>query len=431
MIVTIEKSSIRGIVDAPPSKSVAQRLILATLLSKPGTITLRRIPKCGDVLSSLNFVKSTNVEYYEDNGVYIFKIPEELELKKNIIDLGDSGTTYRIAIGLASTFREAVVLECGRSMRRRPISDLVEALKKLGAQIQYIEEPGYPPVRVRGPLKGGKVSIRGDISSQYISSLIYAGIRSEDGIEINVKPPIVSKPYMLLTVKLLKNLGADVDIEGDEEEGYTIFSYPSDIDTFNLEVPGDYALSAFIMSIAAVCGEEVVIRGFNDYLNSVDIEILQYFKDMNINVKKIGDLVYVSYSDNIEPCDLDLHDNPDLVMPIVAVASFSNGKSIIRNVKHLIHKESNRLREISRTLREFNIKTNIDEERGYIEIVPGRDYKAANIDLPDDHRIAMMCSVIACRVDGVTVLRNAECVNKSWPEYWNILRKLGVRLEIH
>ncbi len=431
MIVSIEKSTIRGSIIAPPSKSVAQRLILATVLTEPSDVVLRRLPECDDVLASIRFVEILNVEVEKHDDKYVFKIPEEISARDRVVDLGESGTTYRIALGIASTLKEKIILNCGSSMKRRPIRDLVNALRTLGAEIRYIEEEGYPPVQVKGPIKGGKVTIRGDVSSQFISSLIYAGLRSEDGIEIHIKPPIVSKVYLLLTIRILRELGGDIDIEGSEDEGYIVYSYPSELRRYSMEIPGDYALSAFIMAIAGICGEEIIIRGYNDLLNPVDAEIVQYFRDININIKKFSDVIYVSESIDIEPGEFSLKDNPDLVMPIVAVLSFAKGKSIIRDVKHLVHKESNRLLEIKRTLSEFNIKVNVDEERGIIEINPADNPKPGIVELPNDHRIAMMCSVVACKIDGKSILKNAECVKKSWPEYWNVLKKMGVKLEVY
>ncbi len=428
MDIALERSSIRGSIYAPPSKSVAQRLILALSLTSPGKSIINRLPSCEDVEASIRFIRALGVNVEKKDNNLVAEVPEELEIRDRIVELGDSGTTYRIAMGIASTFSREIVLECGKTMRRRPISDLVEALRKLGAEIQYLEEEGYPPVRIRGPIKGGKITIRGDVSSQYISSLIYSGLRSRDGVEIYVRPPVVSKPYIDLTVSILRALGGDVEIE--ENEDLIIYSYPSELRRFNIDVPGDYALSAFLMVISAVCGEEIIIRGFNDALNRVDSEIVEHLKNMNVRIRKLGDIIYVSYTDSIEPYDVDLKDNPDLVMPIAALMAFAQGTSIIRNVKHLAYKESNRLREIKRTLSSFGVKVNIDEEKGTIEITGQGKYNPAIVELPDDHRIAMMCSVIGLAVDGRTVLRNAECVRKSWPEYWDVLKMLGAKVEV-
>ncbi|NPB00618.1 MAG: 3-phosphoshikimate 1-carboxyvinyltransferase [Crenarchaeota archaeon] len=428
MEIALEKSTIRGSTYAPPSKSVAQRLILALSLTSPGKSTISRLPSCEDVEASIRFIRALGVSIDRSDDSLIADVPEEVEIRERQVNLGDSGTTYRIAMGIASTFNRDIVLECGRTMRKRPIRDLAEALRRLGAEIQYIEVDGYPPVRVRGPVKGGKIMIRGDVSSQYISSLIYAGLRSRDGIEIHVSPPVVSRPYVDLTVNVVRSLGGDVELEENEE--LIIYSYPSELHRFNIDVPGDYALSAFLMAIAAVCGEEVIIRGFNDSLNKVDSEIINHLRNMNVKVRKLGDLVYVSYTDSIEPYEVDLKDAPDLVMPIAALMAFAEGRSVIYNVRHLAYKESNRLREIYRSLSSFGVKVNVDEDKGTIEIIGRGKYNPAIIELPDDHRIAMMCSVIGLATDGRTVLKNAECVKKSWPEYWNVLKKLGAKIEV-
>ncbi|NPA23374.1 MAG: 3-phosphoshikimate 1-carboxyvinyltransferase [Crenarchaeota archaeon] len=428
MEVALERSSIRGAIEAPPSKSVAQRLILALALTSPGKSTISRVPSCDDVEASIRFIRALGADVEREKDHLIVVVPEELSVREHIVNLGDSGTTYRIAMGIASTFDSEIVLECGRSMRRRPVRDLVDALRRLGADIEYLEREGHPPLRIRGPIRGGKIDIRGDVSSQYISSLIYAGVRSRDGIEIRVRPPVVSRPYIELTLRILEKLGADVEIE--ENDMITIYSFPSELHRFSITTPGDYALSAFPMAIAGISGDEIIIRGFDDSLNTVDSEIVDYFKEMNLKVRKLGDIVYVSFSEHVEPAELDLGNNPDLVMPIVAVMSFADGVSRVRNVRHLAYKESNRLREIARTLTSFGVSVNIDEERGVIEVKGRRKLSPAMIDLPDDHRIAMMCSILGLAIEGRTILRGAECVRKSWPEYWNVLKKLGAKVDI-
>ena len=430
MKVILSKSSLYGVVDAPRSKSVAQRLILASIFTH-GKSIVGKLPICDDVYSAINVLSTFNIEYDVDEKREKIEIGIEDEVKpiKNYVNLGESGTTYRIAIGIYSTFKDVdIILDCGKLMRRRPILELVQALNKLGAKIEFVEEFGYPPVKIRGGLKGGKIEIRGDISSQYISSLIYAGINSENGIEIIVRQPIVSKEYIELTCKLLKYLKGDVEYI-DEEDRLRIFSYPSELRSFEIEVPGDYALSAFIFATVAVTGEEVVVRGFNNYLNPVDSIFIDILKNMEIDIKEIGDLVYVRTGIEPRGIEVDLKDNPDLVPPLTIIASFAKGETKILNVRHLAYKESNRLKTINEVLTLFNIPVKVIENRHII--VKGVEKTVPIVyKCPDDHRIAMLAGCIALNTQGKSILENVECVRKSWPRFWNVLKDLGAEIEI-
>ncbi|GEM_PF-408810 len=432
MLVLLSRSQIYGEIRAPSSKSVAQRLFLASALAAPGTVKVGNVLLSDDVRASLRFAEALgiSVELNENKRTVTLEIPDEKSVKTNVVDLGDSGTAYRIALGIAATLNTEITLECGRTLRRRPIGELVNALHKLGAKVRYLEKEGYPPVTIRGPIRGGKIEISGSISSQFVSALIYAGIGSRDGLEIHVKPPIVSKPYIDLTVRILKKFKADVDLEDLEDEGLIIYAYPSEIKLSDIDIPGDYALSAFIMAIAAVSGDKVVIRGFDRSLNPVDYEIVEIFKEMDVRIRAFGDIVYVEETPDISPIEISLKDNPDLVMPVAAVAAFASGSSTIKDVKHLIYKESNRLEEIKRCLTEFKINVEIDEREGILKICGTRQTSPAKIELPDDHRIGMMCSVLGLATEGQTVLSRAECVKKSWPTYWSDLKELGASVEI-
>ncbi len=432
MLVILSRSQIYGEIQAPSSKSVAQRLFLASVLSVPGMCKIRNVMFCDDVESSLNFAKAlgVNVEEQRSKSEVVLEIPEEKKPRTTVVNLGNSGTTYRIAMGIAATFDQEIVLECGYQMRRRPVDKLAEALHRLGAKVRYLEEEGKPPVAIKGPIRGGKVEISGDVSSQFISALIYAGVGSKDGVEIRVKPPVVSKPYIDLTVRVLRRLRADVELEDLEDEGLIVYSYPSEVRLQDMEVPGDYALSAFIMAIAAVSGDKVVIRGFNRSLNPVDYEVVDILKEMEVRIHALGDIVYVEESPDIAPVEVSLKDNPDLVMPIAAIACFANGVSTIRDVKHLVYKETNRLAEIKRCLSAFKVSVEVDEAQGILRIQGTRNMSPAHVVLPDDHRIGMMCSVLGLAIDGRTILEKAECVNKSWPTYWSDLKRLGANVEV-
>ncbi len=428
MKAIVRRSSLSGTARAPPSKSVAQRLILASLLSSK-TFTIRSVPRCDDVESAIIFVKAFNVDLSRDESKIVLKsLDYELSPITDYVNLRSSGTTYRIALGISATIRSgSLILDCSKQMRNRPILDLVRALSRLGAKIEFLERIGYPPVKVYGGLRGGTVRIRGDISSQYVSALMYAGIRSADGIEVIVEPPVVSRTYIRLTHRILKLLGGDVELEEDDE--VRVYSYPSELRGISVEVPGDYALSAFIMAATALAGDEVMIVGFNPALNQADREVIEIMREAELDVKEVGDVVLVRESERPRGLKLSLRDNPDLVLPLAAIASFARGETVFEDVRHLAYKESNRIVTLVDVLRRFGVEAYVTERmsivvRGVERTVP------ATIVCPDDHRIAMLSSCIGLNTDGDTIIEKAECVSKSWADYWDVLKSLGANVEL-
>ncbi len=425
MKVLISRSKLEGILEAPKSKSIAQRLILASVLSND-KFTISKIPKCDDVESALNFAKIFNADINLNEDKNILEIRcRYFELRNSYVNLGASGTTYRISLGISSTLKGKLMLDCDPTMRRRPIHELVKALTKLGARIEYLENHGYPPVKVYGGLVGGTVEIDGSISSQYVSALIYAGVNSRDGIEVKIREPVVSKTYIKLTVQLLRKLGAD--IEYDQDRGI-VYSYPSRIRGFVGEVPGDYALSAFIVVATLLSGNHVVLKGFNYELNKADIEIVDLLRSMDMNIEINNDLWIIEKSQRPKAISIKLTDNPDLVMPMAAMLAYAQGESRIEGIKHLVYKESDRLKSVVDTLRQFNVFAVHTENSIIIKGV--EKTKAASIICPNDHRIAMMAGVLAICSDGTSTIDKAECVCKSWSTYWSDLKKLGAQISI-
>lgn len=425
--VKLGKSSLSGSFKAPRSKSVTQRLLIASLLAE-GKCNIRDVEFTDDVKVAVNLVdalggiveSSRKCVVIDGSGVVD-------ELPGGSVFLGGSGFTYRVGVALASTAKRGVLhLECDETLKKRPIGDLVKALRRLGARIRYVEVEGKPPVVVEGGLKGGTVEIRGDISSQYLSALVYAGVASEEGVEIKVASNIVSKKYLELTVKLLKTLGGDVDFD---EEAETIYAYPSKITPFTIEVPGDYALAVYPMCITAIAGSKVEAYGFttSDILN-VDKVIVEILKEMGVSSVITENSWSVKKCELLEGVEVDLGDNPDLTPPVAALAAYARGKTVIKGVSHLAFKESNRLLTICSTLKRFNVTCRV---KGDTMIIEGSTRTYGTLfRSPKDHRIVMLASVLGLTSNGLTLIENAEYVKKSYLNYWEVLRSLGGRVEV-
>ncbi len=403
-------SAARGEVKAPKSKSWAQRALFLSLLSKRSVI--EGMPKSKDVIASLNAIKAFGAKVKGNVIEGGLKVPE------NVIDMMGSGTGARIAIGIGTLLPKGygACITGDETLRRRTMKPVIETFNALGAEVRSLRGDKLPVVSF-GKLIGGKATVDGSVSSQHITSALIAGLRSEEGVELEIKRP-VSRAYIEMTESVIKQFGGKVKCN----DSFTwCKSEPSELEGLEAEVPGDYALSSFIMALGYKgC---VKVKGLPEREGKYgDHKIIDYLRQAGLNVSYEDGEVEVC-GGNLRPFTVNLRDQPDLVIPMAALAALAKGESTIIGVRHLIHKESNRIEEIIKLLKCFGVTANTD---GVSIKIWGERLRPCNYVCPKDHRMAMMWSILASEVGGEVL--NAECVEKSWPEYWDVLRRLGIRL---
>ncbi len=411
MKIKVMPSVAEGKVRAPRSKSWAQRALFLSLLSKRSEI--REIPDSKDVLASLNAIKMFGAKV---NGEVIeggLKVPED------VINMGGSGTGARIAIGIGTLLPKGfgACITGDETLRRRTMKPVIDTFNSLeGAEVRSLRGDKLPVVAF-GKLKGGKAVVDGSVSSQHITSALIAGLKSEDGVELEIKRP-VSRAYIELTEMVIKQFGGKVKCN----ESFTwCKSEPSEMEGIEGRVPGDYALSAFIMAFGYKGCVEIYDLPEREGKYG-DHKIIDYMRQAGLNVEYEDGRVRVC-GGALKPFTVNLRDQPDLVLPMVALAAMAKGESTIIGVRHLIHKESNRVEEIIKLLKCFGVTANTD---GVSIKIWGGSLRPCNYVCPKDHRMAMTWSILASEVGGE--LYGAECVDKSWPQYWEVLKKLGIRL---
>ena len=420
MKITIQPSTVDGALDAPPSKSWAQRMLFLSLLAQ-GTSEIRNLPGSDDVLASLDAVKAFGAKVHSTEGSVRIE-GGSVRTPESPVDMRGSGTGARIAIGIGTLVPRGTgaCITGNESLRRRPMSPVVEVFNALGAEVRSLRN-GLLPVVSFGGLPGGEAEVDGSITSQHVTSAMIAGTKSEKGVTLKIKN-LVSRGYVALTRDVLELFGAEVSCSED----YTQCSVkPSELYPVQMTVPGDYALAAFPMALAVITKGRVVVRGLPaPYDGPGDHNVLKYLKAFGANVVYHSGNVEVSMESRPKAARLNLRDEPDLALPLAAVAAVAEGESVLKGLSHLAYKESNRLEEITKVLKCFGVSAKVDA--GSLRIWGSVSLKPCVVRCPDDHRIAMMASLlgayIGARVD------NAECVAKSWPEYWEVLRRLGVRI---
>jgi 3-phosphoshikimate 1-carboxyvinyltransferase len=298
-------------------------------------------------------------------------------------------------------------------MYERPIGDLVTALNRLGADISFVEKEGFPPVSIKTTgIKGGKVSVSGNISSQYISSLLLAGPYTSEGIEIDIEGELVSKPYVDLTLDVMKSFG--VEAAHEEYQHFKVFSgnlYKSSI--FIIE--GDVSSASYFWGAAAVTGGTVITENIHP-LTTVqgDIAFLEILDEMGCSIGRSEESVMVK-GGTLRGVDVDMESMPDIVPTLAAVALFAEGKTIIRNVRHLRYKESDRIGDTALELRRIGAK--IEEKEDGLIIHGGHKLSGSEIDPHKDHRLAMSLAVAGLKVPDIRIT-DEHCVDKSFPSFW-------------
>ena len=422
MKVTVEPSTVEGEARAPPSKSWAQRAAFLSLLAE-GVSSFSNFPSSDDVAASLDAVRAFGASVsVKGNEVEIgggeVKVPED------VINMRGSGTGARIAIAIGTLVPKGfgAVVTGNKSLRRRPMSPVIDAMRGLGADVRSLRG-GLLPVVSFGGLPGGEVEVDGSVTSQHVTAALIASAKSEAGAKISVKNP-VSRGYIALTVKLMRAYGARVSCN----EAYTQCSVePSELKPLRGEVPGDYALAAFLAAAAVVSGGKVKVASLPPPEDGPgDHRVIEYLRKFGIEIDYANGELAVDGTSLPRGTRVNLKDEPDLALPLAAVAAVSRGESVLAGLSHLVYKESNRLETILETLKCFGVSARVDGSS--IRILGTKSLKRCKLKCPDDHRVAMLAGVLG--LSAGAVISSAECVSKSWPQFWAVMEALGARVYV-
>lgn len=407
MNIKITPDKLSGTVQIPPSKSVAHRLIISAALAK-GTSRITNIYLSKDIIATIDAMKALGAEITVNGSIAtvhgIEKAPE-----KAVIDCNESGSTLRFLIPVAC----ALGVECtfiGRGkLPERPITPYIEEFPKHGIEFDY---NGTMPFTVKGKLTPGEFKIAGDISSQFITGLLFALSILDGSSEIIMTSHLESRPYVDITADCLKSFGAEIT---ETSTGYTIKGNQHLI-ARDGRVEGDYSQAAFF-EVANCLGCKVNIEGLNVNSFQGDKKIVEICREMvyNKNVR-------------LKPFSLDCSDIPDLVPILTVLACFCSGKSCITNVARLRIKESDRLEAISTCLNKLGGRVTAYADRLEIEGVDS--LHGGIIDSYNDHRIAMSMAVAAVKCTSPLTILNAQCVEKSYPDFFKDYSDLGGKINV-
>jgi 3-phosphoshikimate 1-carboxyvinyltransferase len=304
-------------------------------------------------------------------------------------------------------------------MRERPLADLVDGLRQLGADIAYLGEDGYPPIEIHGTgLNGGTVRIQGNISSQFLTSILLAAPLARGPVRIEVTGEQVSKPYLDITLGMMRQFGVAASHENHQRFLVEPAAYVS---PGRFLVEGDASAASYFLAAGAIAGNGVTVHGIGRDSTQGDIEFLQVLRSMGAVVSTQAESVTVKPG-MLNGVDLDLNHIPDAAMTLATLALFAHGPTTIRNIYNWRVKETDRLDAMCRELRKLGAE--VEEGRDYLVIKPPAQLQPTSIDTYGDHRMAMCFSLVA--LGGVPVtINDPDCVAKTFPNYFTEFARLA------
>ncbi|WP_421507440.1 3-phosphoshikimate 1-carboxyvinyltransferase [Erwinia rhapontici] len=411
-----------GTVNLPGSKSVSNRALLLAALAK-GTTRLTNLLDSDDVRHMLNALQALGVHFtlsadrtvceVEGQGGAL-KAEGALELF-----LGNAGTAMRPLAAALCLGSNDIVLTGEPRMKERPIGHLVDALRQGGADVEYLEQENYPPLRLKGGFRGGEVAVDGSVSSQFLTALLMTAPLAENDTRIVIKGDLVSKPYIDITLNLMATFGVNV-----ENEDYRAFHIRGQQ---QYQAPGDYLVegdassASYFLAAAAIKGGTVKVTGIGRNSMQGDIRFADVLEKMGASVEWGDDFIACTRGD-LNAIDLDMNHIPDAAMTIATAALFAKGTTVMRNIYNWRVKETDRLAAMAIELRKVGAE--VEEGHDFIRITPPAQVKFAEISTYNDHRMAMCFSLVALSSTPVTIL-DPKCTAKTFPDYFEQLARIS------
>jgi 3-phosphoshikimate 1-carboxyvinyltransferase len=408
---------VAGSVRMPGSKSISNRVLLLAALSRGQTL-IRDLLDADDTRVMIEALERLGIEIaHIDSGVEI-KGVGSFPVKDADLALGNAGTAYRpLTAALALAGGEYRLSGVPR-MHERPIGDLVDALRQLGARIDYSGKEGFPPLVVHagGIRAGGKVRVRGDVSSQFLSALLMAVPMTGAQTAIEVEGDLISKPYVEITLNLMRRFGVEVG-----RKGWSTFEVPAKrySSPGEIRVEGDASSASYFLAAGAIGGGPVRVEGVGRGSIQGDIRFAEVLERMGASIAMRENWIEASAGrGGLKPIDADLNHIPDAAMTAAVAALFAQGPSTIRNIGSWRVKETDRIAAMARELRKLGAA--VEEGTDWIRVTPPAKLRPATIDTYDDHRMAMAFSLAA--LGGIRVrINDPQCVGKTFPEYFDAL----------
>ena len=404
-----------GTVRLPGSKSISNRVLLLAALAKGETEVLGLLD-ADDTRVMREALGKLGVSF---NGNALKGVGGPFPVKDADLFLGNAGTAFRpLTAALAFSNGEYRLSGVPR-MHERPIGDLVDALRGIGARIDYTGKEGYPPLAIHpSKISLENLRVRGDVSSQYLTALLMALPLSGKPARIEVQGELISKPYVEITLNVMKRFGIEV-----KRTGWRYFDVPGGTyaSPGKAYVEGDASSASYFLAAGAIGGGPVRVEGVGRASIQGDVRFTEVLERMGARISLGEDWVEASGGQKLKRIDADLNHIPDAAMTAAVLALFADGPSVIRNIASWRVKETDRLAAMATELRKLGAQ--VEEGPDFLKINPGKLKPDVAIDTYDDHRMAMSFSLVA--LGGVPVrINDPKCVAKTFPDYFKVLQTI-------
>lgn len=426
MQAKVQPSELSGPITAPASKSAMQRACAAALL-KGGKTTLTNPGNSDDDNAALDIIRQLGATVSRTGDTVVIESAGGVHPVSGLINCGESGLSVRMFTSIAALSETPVTVTGRGSLLKRPLSFFNEVLPVLGVRCE--SNQGLLPLTIQGPLQPRDIEVDGSLSSQFLTGLLFA-FSAADASHVSIAVRgLNSKPYIDLTLQLMSDFG----LKTPENRNYRSFYFPArsssqfDHERFDYTVEGDWSGGAFLLVAAAINGH-VLVKGLDVFSTQADKAILQALMQSGAAMRVTEQGIEMS-SSRLKAFQFNATDCPDLFPPLVALASYCEGTSVIEGVHRLTHKESNRAQTLQEEFARLGVEISF---RGDAMLVKGGGVvTGAQVHSRHDHRIAMACAVAALKADGDVVIEEAQAVNKSYPMFWEHLQKLNARVSLN
>jgi len=414
--------SVSGQVTLPGSKSITNRILLLSAIAD-GTTTIIGPLVSDDTLHMIDALKKLQVDLTQkDNGdILIHGTRGNFKNKSAEIFLGNAGTAFRPLTAALSFSKGQYTLSGLPRMHERPIKDLVDALLQLNADITYLGQEGYPPLKISPSeiMINGPIKIRGDISSQFLTSLLMAMPLTKKEVVIEIEGDLISKPYIDITLNLMARFG--IHVKKIDWKHFVIPGSSSYVSPGEIFVEGDASSASYFLAAGALAGD-IEVKGIGRNSIQGDVKFAEALVLMGADINILEASIQVTKVAALQAINLDCNHIPDAAMTLAVLALFAKGTTKLLNIGSWRVKETDRIKAMATELRKLGAA--VTEGNDFIEITPPLKIKEhVEIDTYDDHRMAMCFSLVSLRNIPVTI-NDPACVNKTFPTYFEVLESI-------
>lgn len=419
------KKSVKKEITIPGCIGYTIRALNIAAMTK-GSVKILNPLKSDDISSMINALKEIGIEIEEEKeSLIVHGDITDVKDGEYSIDIGLSGRTARTMLALLSVVPGVKLVACSEAFKKRPVADLVDGLRQLGANIEYLEKNGYLPVKINScSLKPGSIRMNGTLSSQYFSAIMMVSPLI-GAVKIIVNGSQASKPFIDMTIGIMQNFG--VTVKNNNYQLYEINNSQKYINPGEYQIEPEATSASYFFAIAAITKGAIRINNLDPKSLQGDMKFVDVLEKMGNIVKKntLEKWIEVQGTDKLIGNIFDMNSTPDLVPTLSVVAAFAKGATNITNIAHAKLKETDRIESTKVELQKMGI--NVKSSKDSITITGGSP-KGSRIETYDDHRLAMSFAVAGSKLSGI-MINNPNVVNKSFPEFWEKLEELGINIE--